>query len=64
MHAALVQRGVARKDDGELRREEVVVVLLDLYVDLERAMAESRCASLACGTRRLVERFFAVADSR
>src|SRR5439155_11010520 len=63
MWAAPVQRGVAGDHDRELRREKVVVVLLDLGVDLERAMPERCRAGLARGAGRRVERFLAVADA-
>src|SRR5437764_1101413 len=62
MRAAAVERGVAGDHRGELRREEVVVVLLDLHVDLQRAMPERGRARLACGTSGRVKRFLAVGD--
>src|SRR5207237_9409743 len=64
MRAAAVERGVPGDHRGELRREEVVVVLLDLRVDLQRAMPERGRAGLARGARGRVERFLAIADPR
>src|SRR5205807_1112894 len=64
MRAAAVERGVAGDHRRELRREKVVVVLLDLGVDLERAVPErgrvrravpsSQCSS-ASDTRRVLQ---------
>src|SRR2546427_5724442 len=64
LDAAPVEPGVTRDDGRKLRREEIVEVLLDFDVDLERAVTECGGSGLARGARRRVQGFLAVADAR
>src|SRR5207302_10602375 len=61
---ARVQRGIPWREDGELARDEVEVVVTDLAVDLERTVTERRRAGFAGGARGAVERLLGVADAR